>query len=379
MRPVQAAEHVEQRGSHRRWRRDRPLDGAAGTGLPDAADRRHESGAAQAAVGHRPRSSSCAAGASRRGTQTTLGARSKRTCCKSRSTAFAGCSAKRDLVIVEGAGSPAETNLRAHDIANMGFAHAANVPVVLVGDIDRGHVIAALVGAHAVLDAPDRARIRGFIINKFRGDVQLFRAGMRHDRSAHRLAVFGVVPWLACGWSAAGGRCHAAGAVARPRARECPRADRDPAPAAHRELRRLRPAALRARGAARIHRAGSAAAARCGPHHPARQQGDDRRPRVLPRAGLAHRLAGARPPRRPRARHLRRLSDARQARRRPAAHRRAAQQSCPGLGSARRSLDHDRGEDAALRIRRRAGNRRANRAATKCISARPADPARPGR
>ncbi len=59
-----------------------------------------------------------------------------------------------DIVIVEGAGSPAETNLRAHDIANMGFAHAADVPVVLVGDIDRGHVIASLVGAHAVLDAP---------------------------------------------------------------------------------------------------------------------------------------------------------------------------------------------------------------------------------
>ena len=115
---------------------------------------------------------------------------------------FRGLQREAEFVIVEGAGSPAETNLRAHDIANMGFAHAANVPVVLVGDIDRGHVIAALVGAHAVLDARDRERVRGFIINKFRGDVELFRAGL--DTIATRTAweSFGVVPWL-----------HAAGAL----------------------------------------------------------------------------------------------------------------------------------------------------------------------
>jgi adenosylcobyric acid synthase len=101
-----------------------------------------------------------------------------------------------DIVIVEGAGSPAETNLRAHDIANMGFAHAADVPVVLVGDIDRGHVIASLVGAHAVLDASDRARIRGFIVNKFRGDVQLFRAGIDTIEARTGWPSLGVVPWL---------------------------------------------------------------------------------------------------------------------------------------------------------------------------------------
>jgi adenosylcobyric acid synthase len=101
-----------------------------------------------------------------------------------------------DMVIVEGAGSPAETNLRAHDIANMGFAHAADVPVVLVGDIDRGHVIASLVGAHAVLDAPDRARIRGFIVNKFRGDVQLFRSGIDTIEARTGWPSLGVVPWL---------------------------------------------------------------------------------------------------------------------------------------------------------------------------------------
>jgi len=115
---------------------------------------------------------------------------------------FHGLQREAEFVIVEGAGSPAETNLRAHDIANMGFAHAANVPVVLVGDIDRGHVIAALVGAHAVLDARDRQRIRGFIINKFRGDVQLFRAGLDTIETRTGWECFGVVPWL-----------HAAGAL----------------------------------------------------------------------------------------------------------------------------------------------------------------------
>lgn len=100
------------------------------------------------------------------------------------------------LIIVEGAGSPAETNLRANDIANMGFAHAADLPVVLVGDIDRGHVIAALAGAHAVLDQPDRERIRGFIINKFRGDAGLFDAGLRTIERLTGWQRMGVVPWL---------------------------------------------------------------------------------------------------------------------------------------------------------------------------------------
>jgi adenosylcobyric acid synthase len=115
---------------------------------------------------------------------------------------FHGLQREAEFVIVEGAGSPAETNLRAHDIANMGFAHAANVPVVLVGDIDRGHVIAALVGAHAVLDVRDRERVRGFIINKFRGNVELFRAGLETIAARTGWESFGVVPWL-----------HAAGAL----------------------------------------------------------------------------------------------------------------------------------------------------------------------
>ncbi|MFA7595659.1 MAG: cobyric acid synthase, partial [Novosphingobium sp.] len=84
-----------------------------------------------------------------------------------------------DIVVVEGAGSPAEINLRAGDIANMGFARAAAVPVVLVGDINRGGVIAAVVGTRAVLDPADAAMIRGFIVNKFRGDPALFEDGYR--------------------------------------------------------------------------------------------------------------------------------------------------------------------------------------------------------
>jgi len=102
-----------------------------------------------------------------------------------------------DLVVVEGAGSPAEINLRAGDIANMGFARAAGVPVVLIGDIDRGGVIASLVGTKAVLDAQDSAMIRGFLINKFRGDLALFEDGYAEIERRTGWRGFGVVPWLA--------------------------------------------------------------------------------------------------------------------------------------------------------------------------------------
>jgi adenosylcobyric acid synthase len=110
---------------------------------------------------------------------------------------FRTLQAEADLVLVEGAGSPAETNLRAGDIANMGFARAAEVPVVLVGDIDRGHVIAALVGAHAVLEPGDRAMIRGFLINKFRGDPALFDEGRAEIVRRTGWADLGMAPWLA--------------------------------------------------------------------------------------------------------------------------------------------------------------------------------------
>ena len=110
---------------------------------------------------------------------------------------FARLRAEADLVLVEGAGSPAETNLREDDIANMGFARAADVPVVLVGDINRGHVIAALVGAHAVLAAEDRAMISGFLINKFRGDPALFAAGRAEIVRRTGWADLGMTCWLA--------------------------------------------------------------------------------------------------------------------------------------------------------------------------------------
>ncbi|MCK0095404.1 cobyric acid synthase [Yoonia sp. F2084L] len=106
----------------------------------------------------------------------------------------------RDLVIVEGAGSPAEVNLRAGDIANMGFASAANVPVVLIGDIDRGGVIAQLVGTHAVLPPEDEALIKAFAINKFRGDPTLFSAGMDIIAERTAWAPLGIVPWFADAW-----------------------------------------------------------------------------------------------------------------------------------------------------------------------------------
>lgn len=101
-----------------------------------------------------------------------------------------------DIVVVEGAGSPAEINLRAGDIANMGFARAASVPVILVGDIDRGGVIAAIVGTRAVIEPADAAMIRGFLINKFRGDPALFDDGYREIEKRSGWKGFGVIPWL---------------------------------------------------------------------------------------------------------------------------------------------------------------------------------------
>lgn len=110
---------------------------------------------------------------------------------------FGRLRAAYDLVIVEGAGSPAEVNLRVGDIANMGFAVAADVPVVLVGDIDRGGVIAQIVGTQAVMEAGDNARIAGFLINKFRGDPRLFDDGYRLIEARTGWRGFGVLPYFA--------------------------------------------------------------------------------------------------------------------------------------------------------------------------------------
>ncbi len=101
-----------------------------------------------------------------------------------------------DLVLVEGAGSPAEVNLRDSDIANMGFARRAGVPVCLVGDVDRGGVIASLVGTRTVLDPDDAAAICGFVVNKFRGDPQLFEGGTAAVAGRTGWPCFGVIPWI---------------------------------------------------------------------------------------------------------------------------------------------------------------------------------------
>ena len=104
--------------------------------------------------------------------------------------------AQADIVLVEGAGSAAEVNLRRGDIANMGFARATGTPVVLVGDIDRGGVIASLVGTQAVLEPEDAAMIRGFIVNRFRGDPTLFADGMTGIAARTGWTPFGLVPFF---------------------------------------------------------------------------------------------------------------------------------------------------------------------------------------
>ena len=109
---------------------------------------------------------------------------------------FARLKDDADIVLVEGAGSASEINLRANDIANMGFARAADVPVVLIGDIDRGGVIASLVGTKAVIEADDAALIKGFLVNKFRGDPALFASGMALIAAATGWEALGLIPFL---------------------------------------------------------------------------------------------------------------------------------------------------------------------------------------
>ncbi|GBQ20043.1 cobyric acid synthase [Acetobacter estunensis NRIC 0472] len=110
--------------------------------------------------------------------------------------AFHRLSDEADIVLVEGAGSASEVNLRADDIANMGFAQAADVDVVLVGDIDRGGVIASLVGTKTVLNEMDAERIKGFVVNRMRGDPTLFASGMEAIAAFTGWSPLGLVPYL---------------------------------------------------------------------------------------------------------------------------------------------------------------------------------------
>jgi adenosylcobyric acid synthase len=109
---------------------------------------------------------------------------------------YARLAAQYEAVIVEGAGSPAEINLREGDIANMGFAEAVDCPVILVADIDRGGVFAHLVGTLALLSASERARVKGFVINRFRGDLSLLKPGLDWLEQETGKPVLGVLPYL---------------------------------------------------------------------------------------------------------------------------------------------------------------------------------------
>jgi len=104
--------------------------------------------------------------------------------------------ANYERIIVEGAGSPAEINLRANDIANMGFAEAVDCPVILIADIDRGGVFAHLVGTLALLSDSEQARIKGFVINRFRGDMALLQSGLDWLEEHTNMPVLGVLPYL---------------------------------------------------------------------------------------------------------------------------------------------------------------------------------------
>ena len=110
--------------------------------------------------------------------------------------AFARLHAEFDAVIVEGAGSPAEINLRADDIANMGFAEAADCPVLLIADIDRGGVFAQIAGTLDCLGDSERSRVVGFVINRFRGEHSLLAPGLEWLEARTHKPVFGVLPFL---------------------------------------------------------------------------------------------------------------------------------------------------------------------------------------
>ena len=273
-----------------------------------------------------------------------------------------GLADRFDVVICEGAGSPAEINLREHDLANMGLARAAGLPVIVVADIDRGGALAALYGTLALLSRDDQALVAGFVVNKFRGDARLLQPGLDRLREPHRAA---GARRAAVDRRAVAGR----GGLAQPgrRARRPPPGTRggrgggrgrapgrgDPA-APDQQLHRHRPAGGRAgRGAPVRHLPRRDHRRR--PGDPARQPGHRGRPGLAARARAGRR--GRRPGRAGRsgARHLRRLPDAR--RRDP---RRRGERRGPGPGAGPAA-----GHGHVRRARRCSGSARRARTASR--------------
>ena len=277
---------------------------------------------------------------------------------------FARIKGEADLVLIEGAGSAAEVNLRERDIANMGFARVAETPVVLIGDIDRGGVIAQLVGTKAVIAPEDAELIVGFLVNKFRGDASLFDDGMRFIAERTGWRALGLIPFFAPAH-----RLPPEDAVVLDGARDDKRAGLTIAvPMLSRiaNFDDFDPLRLEPGRAARHGAAGRAAAARRSRHSP-RHKGDDRRPRLLSRAGLGHRSLRPCQARRARARRLRRLSDARAHGRRPGRRRGTGRRGARAR-AARCRDDDDGRKGAALRFRRRASPTALPSPAMKCTS-----------
>ena len=262
---------------------------------------------------------------------------------------FERLASESDLVLVEGAGSGAEVYLRSSDITNMRFAEEADLPVVFLSDIDRGGTMGALVGSWALLGEADRARVVGYIINKFRGDFSIFEPGCRTITERTGWPFLGVLRWFP-----AADRLPAedsAGARARRGGKPGQGQGGGPAPAAGRQFRRPRPAGRRAGSQSAMDPAGFGHSRRRRRGGDSGLEGDADRARPHPARRLGHRHSRPRPARRPGRRPLRRLSDARPRRARPDGDRGASRRQ-RGARPAR-SRNRHVGRQASRRDRRR--------------------------